>query len=97
MSEPSWVNKPIDNASWDKLEDYSPELWRERAIRQEMRAIDLKKQNDELKAQLEYCKESMCFHKGETRPGSNREWCFDCRSWVYPSDREMLAKIEGEK
>ena len=58
---------------------------------------DLKKQNDELRAQLEYCKESMCFHKGETRSGGNREWCFDCSSWVYPSDREMLTKIEGEK
>lgn len=56
-----------------------------------------KRAYDELKARLEYCKESMCFHRGETRPGSNREWCFDCRSWVYPSDREMLAKIEGEK
>lgn len=47
-----------------------------------------------LMSSLKYCFESMCKHEGETlRQGFNRDWCYDCSSWVYESDFNEIKKI----
>lgn len=45
---------------------------------------------------LEIAYWEMCHHSGELRPGTNREWCHDCSSWVYPSDKADLELIKKE-
>ena len=47
---------------------------------------------DKATALLEHFFLESCHHTGEMRPGINREWCFDCASWVYEQDKEAISE-----
>lgn len=82
-----------DNTNWSSPHGIFPppskqKLWDE--LKKKMENAEARA--DKATALLEHFFLESCHHTGEMRPGINREWCFDCASWVYEQDKKAISE-----